>query len=1440
MPSISWTTWSATGIVPDVLTDQTSAHDALQGYVPHGMPFAEAVRLRKEDPREYVARSMASMAAHIRAMLALQERGAVTFDYGNNLRGQALEAGESRAFDIGGFVPLFIRPLFCEGKGPFRWAVLSGDPEDLAVTDEAILATFPEDEALARWIRMARERVAFQGLPARICWLGYGERAKAGQVFNELVASGRVKAPIVIGRDHLDCGSVASPNRETEGDARRLGRHRRLADPERPDQRGQRRHLGLGPPRRRRGDRLLDPRRHGDRGRRHRGGGPAAGAGADRRSWHGRGSPCRRRLPRGGRVCPGARGRPADARKVTSMDHVPGQGDPAGAWRVHPREPARLAFLEALLVAGLVAAPAPPAPWSAALLLVVSLAWLGMRRSLERRIAGPVLAVTVALLVADWASGQAVRGSREEWVRETRSAYSAVLEDLREEAELAAKAVGQPAETAEARLEAFSRLARIEIGKGVGRRALLLLDPDGVPVAWAGEGLLHELSQDVPREGISYRASFSAVTLLAIHPLDGARRPWRVVAGVSFPADTLPFSSGRHAPWSVLDNPSQAISGVDLVTLAGAPTLAVESSSAGGRASGGWSARRVAADRIAWALIGFALLSIAVLRLLRLVLPVGGALLDGDHPARRLVSPLAVGGLIAVGAALEVPPRALGVLLAGMILAVVGTWTRSREGSRIPAGLKGAGATLVLLAAGWGLQRLWGPFDLGGNILASMEAFTLRLGFTGAAFGLLCLAGHRKGSQNAAPLDRMVWISMVLLLGGAAFCDQPFVAVPLLAAGGAAAALYADQRRLGEGLTLVALILMAVFTAAGTWETAYRWRLRGYAQEDLLARLAPPTRQDVAVVAREIRGHFEAVDLERIVPRSPAGLDRQDLAYALWKDSPLARHHSLSALVVQTDGSPPSSFSFGMPLTDQGMVDPDPRRWQDLRLPLWEDFLVSGVVPLRFGGKPWGRVRYWLQPRPGFEVHDWRRLSEVDVGLLKGGPVAGPVEEIAQPALYALYTPDGRASLSPWEEEPPLPESLRRTQVREAHEAQGSHVRTAVQVRTPSGRARAWARVSDQGWEVVYLPVLPPIEALERTGNWSLGVIVLLALAAPPLLLLALPRAAFRDLLRRTVRSYSKRLMIVYTLLLLVPLVLLYFVLVGAMEERLRRDQQAAGEVAFDLGAATPGGAPAEPAGGLRRGHGVRRPAAHRPFRPRAPRGQPLLGERHPRLQPPRAVHGGPAPQAHSGRDLQPSGPSGLRPLLAHQPGGGHHVSGDVRAPAGARRLGQRGVLPLHAAPRPAGGGRPPARPAPAPGAPGDRGPLRPAGGRGPAPRPQLHPAVDGAGRRAPGGSRAGAPSLDLAPTELELASLVAAVDEMARRIAEARERLVREKQVVERMVENITSGVVSVDRERRVLMHNRVAAELLGTEVGESAGAGRRPCRALRAGGRLPQVGRR
>ncbi|MGC8653296.1 MAG: urocanate hydratase [Candidatus Kryptoniota bacterium] len=204
------------GIIPDLLTDQTSAHDTLNGYVPSGIPYTEALLLRKRDPEKYVRMARESIVVHVKAMLEFKRRGAITFDYGNNIRGEAHANGVNDAFEIPGFVPEFIRPLFCEGKGPFRWVALSGDPDDIYETDNAVVKTFPDNKPLINWIEKARKYVHFQGLPARICWLGYGERDKLGLVFNDLVKTGKVKAPIVIGRDHLDAGSVASPNRETE------------------------------------------------------------------------------------------------------------------------------------------------------------------------------------------------------------------------------------------------------------------------------------------------------------------------------------------------------------------------------------------------------------------------------------------------------------------------------------------------------------------------------------------------------------------------------------------------------------------------------------------------------------------------------------------------------------------------------------------------------------------------------------------------------------------------------------------------------------------------------------------------------------------------------------------------------------------------------------------------------------------------------------------------------------------------------------------------------------------------------------------------------------------------------------------------------------------------------------------------------------------------
>lgn len=203
-------------LTPDILTDQTSAHDPINGYIPNGFSLEEASELRKRDPEAYKNKAIKSMARHVGLMLELQKRGSVTFDYGNNLREYAIQGGETNAFDFPGFTPAYIRPLFCEGKGPFRWAALSGDPEDIYATDRAIMEAFPENKELIHWLKMAQEKVEFQGLPSRICWLGMGERERAGLIFNDLVRTGKVKAPIVIGRDHLDCGSVASPNRETE------------------------------------------------------------------------------------------------------------------------------------------------------------------------------------------------------------------------------------------------------------------------------------------------------------------------------------------------------------------------------------------------------------------------------------------------------------------------------------------------------------------------------------------------------------------------------------------------------------------------------------------------------------------------------------------------------------------------------------------------------------------------------------------------------------------------------------------------------------------------------------------------------------------------------------------------------------------------------------------------------------------------------------------------------------------------------------------------------------------------------------------------------------------------------------------------------------------------------------------------------------------------
>ncbi len=1090
---------------------------------------------------------------------------------------------------------------------------------------------------------------------------------------------------------------------------------------------------------------------------------------------------------------------------------------------------------EIALLAAAVAAPLLPAPWSAVVLLAASGLWLALRPPRrEVWIAGVALAAATAVLFAGWLAERGPRPGEPGWPAVARRHYAAIWRGLWREAASAGRALGPLSGdlSATERLDAFRKLARLEVGEGGGRHGLLLLDPDGNAVAWAGEGLLHELKPEaVPRSGPLFVAGWSAATLLAVEPITGAPRPWRVVAGTSFPTRELPFQRHEALRWSLVSNLRDADPGAIAVTLAGAPTLVVTPPStrppppdapplpSAAIPPPHW---RLAPARFAWLAVGFALFALAVMRGIAIVLPspAGTTSIAAGPPEWRTgaLVLLAIGAGIAWGAAAEVPTSALAALAAALGLAAAvlrrppllqraaAVGRRSVAAVRWRAAIGGGAAVLALAAAAWGVESLAGPIDPGGAILASPLAMSLRLAFVAAAFGLLSLAGRRPPGGALAGGDGWAWLAVGLLAGAAAAADLPAVALSLLAAGGGAAARWAVERDLRRaGTALAVLTLLAALAASSALETTYRLRFDRYAAAELLPRYAPPSAAAVESLGRELGAHFTGRDLARLTPRLAAGLERQDLAFALWRSSPLARRNTLSALVVEPhDGSAPSSFSFGMPINEKGMVDSLPQRWQGLLPPLWERATVAGSAELTDHGAPWATARYWLLPLPGFEVADRRRLIEVEVGLLRGGPAATPIENQTAPALYALYDGDGRSLLSPWEEAPPLAAAL-----------QGVHS-TAI-VDTPAGPARAFARRTPNGWEAVYLPFEMPLAALERTATVAVSCLLVFALATVLALLLALPRAAFRDLLRRTVRSYSKRLLLVYAALILVPLLLLNAVLVRAMEDRLEAGQRAAGEAALDAAQRALGDRLVNHAIGFEIDalfnaqvlsslsqvvhHEVNlywrslvQASSKEELFTAGLLPKRIPGEIYARLAllgyglSSRTNHAGGTEYLELYAPLRlagvPTGDARLFlsiPLLAQQ----------EEAAAELAHLRRRALLLTAAL----------VMLSVALGSRLARNFTRP-----------LAELVAGTRRIA-----AGATSLDFQPAELELVALTSAVDEMARRIAEGRERLLREKQVVERVVENITSGVVSVDRERRVLMHNRVAAELLGVSTGQN-----------------------
>jgi signal transduction histidine kinase len=1027
-----------------------------------------------------------------------------------------------------------------------------------------------------------------------------------------------------------------------------------------------------------------------------------------------------------------------------------------------------------------------------------------------------------------------------------------------------------------ATLAAFDRLGRLTPPAAAGRHALLLIDRDGNAVAWAGEGLVHEPEQ-WPRSGLSYRAGFNSVTFYAAEPLDDSSRPWRLVAGSSFSTRRLPRALGTAAPaagaglapaglaavaaelrgayhqvadallprrrlrWSLVDNPTQAHAGAVEVRLAGAPTLEVEPVPAEpGRAPGrpGWP------TGLAWAGVAAALLALGVMRGVGLALPAASTLSGSPERGVR-VPALLLGGLFALAMLAGVPALPLVAMEIGVALALLGLAVpRARTvtlrasgavGAMDAAGARawdagagwvmaaGAAVMVLLFGAAWAAQLAAGPFDAAEGLMVPGPDWCIRLAWSGAALGLLSLAGRRESTASPAG-DLWVWLATGLLLAGAALSEATWAAVPLLAAGGACAARFVDRRRRAEGTVLAALAVIGALAGAAVWETAYRARLGTYAATALLDRLAPPSPGEMAALERELGAHFAHLDLDALVARSPVGLDRKDLAYSLWRESPLARPNALSAVALRSGNSLVSSFSFGMPLTGEGEIDEE--RLRGLGLPGWRP--VAGEAAVRLAdGRP-GMARYWIMPRPGFHLEDRRRLVRIEVGLLRGNSTPAQVEELAAPALFALYDgQDGRALLSPWPERPPLSARLR-----------GAHALSA-EIDTPSGAARAYVRpvpaapaaivtggtggagapaATSGAWEVIYLPGESPLAAVERAANWAVGLLLALACAAPVAALLALPRSAFRNLLRRTVRSYSRRLLIVYTALLLLPLLALNALLVRSVELDSLRRQETAGQAA--LAAAErllDEQIRAEPVG-----------YAFDPgtFDPRLTGISELVRR-------PVNLYGRSKLSASSEHELFTAG------LLPTRLPGPVYSSLALRARnlySLTNRVAEVEYLELYAPLRLAGDDRAAeprlfvSLPLLAQQEEGERQithlrrhailvtaalfALLAAVGTRLAqnftrPITQL---VEGTRRIA-----AGARSLDLAPSELELAALVAAVDDMARRIAEGREGLLREKQVVERVVQNIASGVVSLDRERRVLMHNRVAAELLGVSVGQS-----------------------
>ena len=1019
--------------------------------------------------------------------------------------------------------------------------------------------------------------------------------------------------------------------------------------------------------------------------------------------------------------------------------------------------------------------------------------------------AAPFLMALTGLLVfalATWSAGDPDRLHRG-----IERGYVQAWENLDRVAEQSVSLLGQPPTGERELLEAFQILSEVAGQAGLPGLSIYLLDLQGNPSVWAGEGLVHDLGrQEVLQLGRSFQASFSSVSLLSVKTLEGSGAGWRLVAGRSFPLDGLPFSTWstafrvRGLRWTVLQDGATAADDLLKVELPETPALVVEIGSP--RASSWWRSGGGKIGRIAWLVLGLLLLTQAGERShVR-----HRSSEEGPPPLSDLVRSevLLIAGLTALMLASGAAGWVVIAVPVGLTLTFLGLRRAPLQRRPRLAVVAGAGGNVVLLTVAIAVQSQLGAQEIGRGLTAGPKDLATGLAIFSLACGLLSLTvGGQKG--DSANASRWAWLALAFLVVAGASQDLAWVATGgFLVAGAATAAWCWGGFRGFRSASVLTLAVLAAVTSAVSWQIAYRiCRL-----DELEARVLPatelPTDDEMNQISADLAEFFIARNVEDFSLGDPEGLERQDLAFGAWRHSPLASYGALSALTVASPQGWRSTFSFGLPMGEEGDLDSAPSRWERLRVPGWEQALLGGDGFLLLHGKPWARVHFWLALKPGFRLEREEGAEDLAASLLRGGPaVLGPARQELGSAIFTLYDRNGVPLVTPWPEAPRLEDRF----------LQGGRGVTT----TPDGPADVAAARDPDAVRALLLPRLGPLGSLAKVGLQVVDVIAAAGLLA---LIVVLPGLRWRDLrlgLRRTWRSYSKRLLLVYALLLLVPLLLMNALVVRLLEERLQVEQQAAGRAALESAQQVLG----EYILSLQPGFGIDaalddelliwlssvvhhevnlywRSNVYASSKPELftagllPKRIPgemfsrltLLGHEvssrvnrtggveYLELYAPLTVPGVPLGQSRLFLSI---------PLLAQQ----EETEAEIGAIRRAAVLGTSILLLVVAAV----GGRL------------ARGFTNP-----------LMEIVEGTQRIAGGET-----SLRLKPTELELATLVEAIDRMAGRIADGRRQILREKHVVEMVVDNITAGVVSLDSERRVLTANRVAVELLACEVGHS-----------------------